>query len=68
MIVGSCDAVGPLACLIAGSIVLTAIVFVAVAIFAALDRAHKQSAPSPDSRRRALSWSYSITERYSGEN
>ena len=67
MIVGSCDAVGPLACLIAGSIVLTAIVFVAVAIVAALDRAHKQNSVSSDSRRQMLSSSSSITESYSGE-
>ena len=66
--IGSCDAVGPLACLIAGSVVLTAIVFAAVAIFAALDRARKQNSPLPDPRRRALSSSYPITEPYSSEN
>lgn len=68
MIVGSCDAVGPLACLLAGKVVLSAIAFAAVAIFAAFDRARKQYIPSQDARERALASSYSITDRYSNEN
>lgn len=68
MIVGSCDAVGPLACLIAGSFVLTAIAFAAVAIFAAFDRVRKQNISSQASHRRALSSSYAITEPYSSES
>ena len=68
MIVGSCDAVGPLACLIAGSLVLTAIVFAAVAIFAALDRGRKHYMPSHDARGRSLPPSYAIANLYSSEN
>ncbi len=62
MIVGSCDAVGPLACLLAGSVVLTAIAFAAVAIFAAFDRARKQRIPSQDTREHPLSSSFSMKE------
>jgi len=41
LIVGSCDAVGPLACLIAGSVAFGAAAFLAVAIFTALGRARE---------------------------
>lgn len=62
MIVGSCDAVGPLACLLAVSVVLTAIAFAAVAIFTAFDRARKRQIPSQDMHERALSSSYAMKE------
>ncbi|GAC1401778.1 MAG: hypothetical protein NVS4B5_19350 [Vulcanimicrobiaceae bacterium] len=62
MIVGSCGVVGPLACLLAGSVVLTAIAFAAIALFTAFDRARKQRVPSQEAPARALYSSNTIKE------
>lgn len=63
MIVGSCDAVGPLACLIAGSVAFGAAAFLAVAIFTALGRA-REPHDRPGSPGHAVAQTFPIAERW----